>query len=137
MIICCGIVINDGKFLMVKKGGEPSKGKWCLPGGKQEDNETLEETCIREMKEEVNLSVEIKRKLLFLDKNDFDEKTIKYLEKFNFDGIYFFLCKPIPNLNNIRKGSDAADMKWLTKEEALKMDLAVAAREFLNRVDIK
>jgi len=136
MMVCCGVLIKNGKVLMVKKGGEPSKGKWCPPGGRQKDNETLEATCIREVKEEVNLKVEIIKKLIFLDKNDFDEKTTRYFEKFGIDGIYFFLCKPISNLNDIKKSSDAADLKWLSKEEALKIDLTVAARRFLNRVKI-
>jgi len=135
-MICCGVVINNGKILMVKKGGEPFKGDWCPPGGKQKDNETLEETCVREVKEEVNLNVEISRKLLFLSKNDTDEETTRLLEKFNIGGIYFFLCKPLSDLNNIKKSSDAADLKWLSKGEALKMNLTAATREFLNRVNI-
>jgi len=132
-MVCCGVVVNNGKILMIKKGSEPSKGKWSPPGGRQKDNETLEETCIREMKEEVNLEVEIIKKLIFFDKNNLDEKTA---EEFGIDGIYFFLCKPILNLNNIKKGSDAADMKWLSKEEALNMDLTISARKLLNEVKI-
>ncbi len=136
MMVCCGIVINNSKILMIKKGNEPSKGKWCPPGGRQKNDENLEETCIREMKEEVNLEVEIIKKLVSFKKNGFDEETIKLLERFDIDGICFFLCKSISNLNDIKISSDADDLKWLSKEKALKMNLTAAARKFLNKVNI-
>jgi 8-oxo-dGTP diphosphatase len=49
----------DGRILMVKRKGEPFDGYWCLAGGKLEPNETSEEACIREVKEETGLDVEI------------------------------------------------------------------------------
>jgi 8-oxo-dGTP diphosphatase len=42
-------VIRDGQLLMVKRGKEPSKGKWSIPGGAIEPGETLEEAGTREV----------------------------------------------------------------------------------------
>ncbi len=36
-------------------------GLWCLPGGGMEPGEDLAETCVREMKEETGLDVQVKR----------------------------------------------------------------------------
>ncbi|MBT5169006.1 MAG: NUDIX domain-containing protein [Opitutales bacterium] len=47
----------SGKLLVIKRNKEPSKGAFGLPGGFADPNETLENTLIREVKEEVNLNL--------------------------------------------------------------------------------
>jgi ADP-ribose pyrophosphatase YjhB (NUDIX family) len=136
MIVSCGVIVKNGKILMVKKGGEPFKSTWCPPGGKQKDNELPEETCKREMKEEVNLKVKVTKKLIYIDYRELGKETARFAEKFGLDGIYFYLCEAMTNLNKIKYNSDASNVKWLSKEEALKEDLTPAARVFLNRVNI-
>ena len=56
------LVVNEaGELLLVKRKAEPKAGLWCLPGGFVELHETPEACCIRELKEETNLSGEIER----------------------------------------------------------------------------
>lgn len=50
-----GIVYKDNHLLMLKK----KNGDWVLPKGRIEDGETLEETAIREVKEETNIDAKI------------------------------------------------------------------------------
>jgi 8-oxo-dGTP pyrophosphatase MutT (NUDIX family) len=50
-----GIVVRDNKILMLKK----KNGDWVLPKGRIEKGETLEETALREVKEETNVEAEI------------------------------------------------------------------------------
>lgn len=52
------ILIEDGKLLLVKRGREPFKGEWALPGGRIEEDETAEQCLVREMEEETGLEVE-------------------------------------------------------------------------------
>lgn len=56
------IIIKDNKLLVFfrrkKKNGKEII-YYAIPGGHLEDGETLEETCIREIKEELNLDIEI------------------------------------------------------------------------------
>ncbi len=54
-----GVIIDSGKVLLVKRGVEPQKGKWCLPGGFLEIDEEPEKGCLREVKEETHLECEI------------------------------------------------------------------------------
>ncbi len=55
-----GIVVNDeGKVLIAKRGVEPFKGLWGIPGGKVDYDETVEQALVREVKEETGLEVQV------------------------------------------------------------------------------
>lgn len=54
-----GILIDNGKLLLVRRATEPFKGSWALVGGSVDENETLREALKREFMEEVNLDVEV------------------------------------------------------------------------------
>ncbi len=47
---------DEGKVLLVKRAYEPWKGKFDLPGGFVEDDETAEQAMLRELQEELGLS---------------------------------------------------------------------------------
>lgn len=51
------IVVQSGHILLVKRGAMPGKGMWALPGGYLNQNETLEQGMLRELREETRLKV--------------------------------------------------------------------------------
>jgi 8-oxo-dGTP diphosphatase len=53
------IVVHDGALLMVKRGGEPGRGLWSLPGGRVEAGEYLQDAVAREVSEETGIEVEV------------------------------------------------------------------------------
>ena len=57
-----GIITSDGKhshhLLMGRRGKDPNRGLFVLPGGGVQDNESLEEAFHREVKEETGLDIE-------------------------------------------------------------------------------
>jgi len=53
------VMVQDGKLLLIKRGVEPSKGKWSVPGGRVEWGETLIEAVKREVREETGLEIEV------------------------------------------------------------------------------
>lgn len=58
------IIIRDSKILLIHRK-KPDEEYWVFPGGGQEEGETIEETLVREVKEETNLDVlHIKEKLM-------------------------------------------------------------------------
>ncbi len=55
-----GLCINDkGQLLMVLQGKSKEKKLWSMPTGGREDNETFEQCCMREIKEETGYLTEI------------------------------------------------------------------------------
>lgn len=58
MVVGC-LVENKGKIMMARRGIEPRKGFWNLPCGFLENNETISEGAIREVKEETGAEVKI------------------------------------------------------------------------------
>jgi len=63
VIPCVGAVIKDdlGRLLLIKRGHEPSKGLWSIPGGRIEPGEPDAAAVIREVREETGLSVAVGR----------------------------------------------------------------------------
>jgi 8-oxo-dGTP diphosphatase len=56
-----GLVLLDGKIVLIRRGHEPFKGWLALPGGFVEKDETVEQAVVRETKEETGLDTEIVR----------------------------------------------------------------------------
>jgi 8-oxo-dGTP diphosphatase len=52
MIGVGGVVIRDGRALLIRRGTEPLKGEWSIPGGMLDVGETLAEGVVRELLEE-------------------------------------------------------------------------------------
>ena len=62
--VATGVVFSvNGGVLLVKRGIEPSYGKWVFPGGYVDRGESLEAAAIREVKEESGLDVRLTRLL--------------------------------------------------------------------------
>jgi 8-oxo-dGTP diphosphatase len=51
------------KILLIKRSTPPFVGYWALPGGRAEPGETVEQTIVREVKEETGLGIKIVRKI--------------------------------------------------------------------------
>jgi len=54
-----GVVVVDGRVLLIKRRFEPLAGRWSIPGGAVETGETMREALAREVREETALDVEV------------------------------------------------------------------------------
>ena len=52
------VIVKEDKIALIKRGNEPARGKWTIPGGLVELGEPTELAVIREAKEETLLDVE-------------------------------------------------------------------------------
>jgi len=121
------LIICDGKLLLEKRKNEPGKGKWSIPGGLVELGESVQQTVIREVKEETGLDVESPEHVDVVDNVDRDERGgIKY----HFVIIdYFVKLKG----GKLEAASDAEELRWVAFNEVEKYDLTKTFREFVER----
>jgi ADP-ribose pyrophosphatase YjhB (NUDIX family) len=59
VVPCVGAVVHDaaGRLLLIRRGHEPGRGLWSVPGGRVEAGESLRAAVEREVREETGLSV--------------------------------------------------------------------------------
>jgi 8-oxo-dGTP diphosphatase len=63
-----GVVITDGRALLARRGHEPMRGEWSIPGGLLEAGESLSEGVMRELREETGLAVRVLELIEALDR---------------------------------------------------------------------
>jgi len=112
------ITIHEGRVLLVKRGAEPSRGLWAIPGGTLELGETLQECAAREILEETGITIKVGACIYVFDYFERDDggKIKFHFVIVDFAGEY---------ISGEPKGEDdAEDARWLTPEELRKLPVA-------------
>ena len=86
------IPFSENKILLIKRATVPFKGYWALPGGRVDPGETVDETVVREVKEETGLDVVVVRKI-----GDYREQGIQGEVEYDYYPACF-LVKPTSNI---------------------------------------
>jgi ADP-ribose pyrophosphatase YjhB (NUDIX family) len=123
------IVFQDDNVLLVRRGREPLKGEWSLPGGRLELGEHLEAAVVREVREETGLDVRVVRHAETLERIFREEERVRYHYV-----LVDFLCEVTGG--ELLCGDDAADAAWFPLGAVLRGEVAVAqfTLEVLERV---
>lgn len=134
-ICICTIIDNKLKILLIKRKNWPFKGHWALPGGFLEIDakETLEETALRELKEETGLENVYLEQLKTYGDPDRDPRL-------RVISVAYYALIPYDNLGNVKAGSDAKEADWfsisgLTKN--LAFDHAAIITDLIKRLEGK
>jgi ADP-ribose pyrophosphatase YjhB (NUDIX family) len=69
-----GVVVHDGKVLLVRRINPPDVGKWVYPGGWIDPGVTIAQAVVRELFEETEVRTEARRVFNALDAFDYDEE---------------------------------------------------------------
>ena len=124
------VVLKEGRLLMVKRGHEPSKGKWSIPGGMIELGETLHEAARREVMEECSIKVEVEHVIDGVNTiiRDADDRV-----QYHFV-IVDLLARYISG--EPRAQSDAEACRWVSPRELVGLDIPPSLRDMLKRQGI-
>jgi ADP-ribose pyrophosphatase YjhB (NUDIX family) len=101
-----GLVVRDGRLLLVRRAFEPFKGWWDVPGGFLEAGEHPVDGVVRELREETGLEV-----------RPGDLFGI-YMDRYGADGHptlnVYYRCEVVGGAE--RAGDDAAELGWFAPD---------------------
>jgi 8-oxo-dGTP diphosphatase len=112
------VIIEDSRVVLVKRAHPPLQAEWSIPGGVLEVGELVREAAIREAREETGLTVEPGKLLGVYDRVLRDAKKRVQYHYLLID----FLCRRVAG--NLAAASDAAEVRWFTREELPELKLA-------------
>jgi len=109
------VVVMEGRVLLVRRGNEPLKGHWSLPGGLLELGESLTDGVVREVREETGLTVEPVELIELLDRIYREGERVRYHYV-----IADYLCRVAGGA--LRAASDADAVRWVERAEWNRQD---------------
>jgi len=120
------LIVDAGRVVLIKRGHEPLKGEWSIPGGLLEVGETLRQAAEREALEETGLVVRATELLGVFDRviPDDHHRTIYHYVLIDF------LCEKISG--DLSASADAAEARWFTLDEIEELQLAEDTAEVIR-----
>lgn len=107
--VVAAIIKDNDKIFATQRGYGDLKGGWEFPGGKVENHETLQEALKREIKEELDVEIEVDD---FLTKIEYDYPTFHL-------SMDCFFARIINGKLKLKEHSNA---KWLASDELDSVD---------------
>lgn len=141
-----GAVIHRNRVLLIRRGAEPLKGRWSLPGGMMELGEELAAAARRELKEETGLDVEPLEIIEVFDRIIFEGESLPRppgaLVKRQGDSknarrvryhyvIVDYVCRR--KGGRLQPDSDVLDARWARRDELSEYDLTEKATSVILR----
>ena len=121
LTVSAAVVLRDGKIMLCQRRPEVHNGlKWEFPGGKLEPGETPEAALARELREELDIGVEVGRSL--------GAVLYRYPDR---DVLLLFY--PCHLLSGEPRTVDCNAVAWASPDALPAFDLAAADRTFVER----
>ena len=116
---CAGGIVRDDRdrILLVRRGQEPDRGRWSLPGGRVEPGESSLDAVVREVFEETGLRVVVTGVAGYVERPS-PEGGIYEIED------YYARVEPGTDPHALRAGSDAADVGWFPAHRIEELELS-------------
>jgi 8-oxo-dGTP diphosphatase len=121
------IIINGPRVLLVKRAHPPLQAQWSIPGGVLEVGEFVRDAAVREAREETGLIVEPGELLGVYDRVLRDPESRVQYHYVLID----FLCRPVSG--ELLAASDAAEVRWFTREELPALNLAADTQDVIRK----
>ena len=129
-----GVIIDQGRALLIRRGSEPLLGEWSIPGGTLELGETLEQGVARELLEETGLTVKVIELIEVFDRI-YVESTAGASEEKKGPRFHYvivdYLCERLAG--EAVAASDVTDVAFASEEELPKYNLTETATRILRK----
>jgi 8-oxo-dGTP diphosphatase len=127
-VVGVGAAIVDGdRVLLIRRGQEPLKGEWSLPGGGVEVGETLHDAVMREVREETGLEVQVGPVVEVLDRihlSDDGRVEFHYV-------LIDYVCRVTGG--RLSPASDAVDACWALAGDLPRYSLTAIAETVIGK----
>ncbi len=120
-----GVVVHEGRALLIRRGKQPLYGRWTVPGGTVELGEPLGYALVRELREETGLEVEPLDLLTVFDRIERDGERVVYHYV-----IVDYLCRYL--FGEAQAASDALEVAWAAPDELDRYDLPLKALQVVQ-----
>ena len=124
LVPCAGAIVLDGqgRLLVIRRGREPGRGLWSLPGGRCEPGEDAAAAAVRETYEETGLVVTAGR-------------LVGRVERPGTGGITYVIDDVACTVagGTLRPGDDAADARWVDAGELATLPVTDGLVDALTR----
>jgi ADP-ribose pyrophosphatase YjhB (NUDIX family) len=108
------VIVQAGRVLLARRGNEPLKGHWTLPGGLLELGESLSDGVMREVREETGLNVEVVELIELVDRIHRLKEDQGARVRYHYV-IADYLCRVVGG--QLQAASDADAVRWVEREE--------------------
>ena len=128
-----GVIIEQGRALLIRRGSEPLLGHWSIPGGTLEIGESLQQGVTRELLEETSLEVRVLDVIEVFDRifpGDPGPDRQARGPRFHYV-IVDYLCERISG--EPRAGGDVTDVAFAAENELDKFQLTETATRVLRK----
>jgi ADP-ribose pyrophosphatase YjhB (NUDIX family) len=126
-----GVVIVDGRALLIRRGSEPLKGQWSIPGGTLELGETLADGVCRELLEETGLRVRVLELIEVFERIIEDDSPGGIGHPRYHFVIADYLC--VAEGGEPQAGSDVTELAFVTEDELSRYQLTPTATRILKK----
>jgi ADP-ribose pyrophosphatase YjhB (NUDIX family) len=129
-----GVIIEQGRTLLIRRGSEPLRGEWSIPGGTLEVGETLHEGVARELLEETGVEIRVLELIEVFDRifleNEASGTPPRKTPRFHFV-IVDYLCERVSG--EPRAGSDVTDVAFAREDELPQFHLTETVKRVLKK----